>query len=131
MHDGASCDMPLFGLSVEGAYVLTAKSPRLPNTFEGTFFYWRKSAWALSERGVNQLDAANCGTGSWRIGVQQDISDTGCMSFPKIAPDCLQEFDLVSLEHGELRFGRRSPAMCRLDGRPESLSADPLISTNR
>jgi hypothetical protein len=131
-YSGSKCASALFGVAVEGTYSLGAASSAAEAAVEGTFHYSRKTAWALSEEGASRLAAAKCGSGPWRPGLEQDISATGCLAFLPIAESCLQEFDIVSIANGSLRFGSRSPAMCRPAGRPTTLSANPLVrSTER
>jgi hypothetical protein len=126
-YSGGQCAAPLFGVGVEGTYVLGAASPAVADAVEGTFHYTRKTAWALSEDGASRLAAAKCGTQPWRPGLEQDVSSTGCLSFGPIVETCLQEFDVVSLSEGGLRFGARRPEMCQRAGRPTALSANPVV----
>jgi hypothetical protein len=126
-YSGSKCATALFGVAVDGTYSLGAASSTVEGAMEGTFHYSRKTAWALSEEGASRLAAAKCGSGPWRPGLEQDVSATGCLAFPPIAESCLQEFDLVSIANGSLRFGSRRPEMCRPAGRPTTLSANPLV----
>jgi hypothetical protein len=126
-HDGARCATPLFGFRIAGAYVLQGAPDASNRPAFGTFFYANKTAWALTPDGASRLTAAGCGPDVWRPGAIQDIAHTGCLAFRAITDTCRQEFDLVSITGNELRFGARSPEMCREEGRPKALSAFPLI----
>jgi Adenomatosis polyposis coli down-regulated 1 len=124
---GADCTSPLVGIRVEGVYTHTGPSAIIPGASEATFFYTRKSAAALTEAGVALLRESKCGTENWRLGLEQDISSTGCLGFPAITANCPQEFDIISIEGGELRAGLRSAKMCEPSGRPARLSGFPLV----
>jgi hypothetical protein len=127
IYQGAACATPLAGISIAGVYALTGTSSVVPGAREGTFSYTRKSAAALSEAGATLLTSSKCGASVWRAGLEQDVSDTGCMGFPPITADCRQEFDVIGVKDGELRFGQRTPRMCEAAGRPVQFSAFPLV----
>lgn len=127
IYQGAACATPLAGISIAGVYALTGMSSVVPGAREGTFSYTRKSAAALSEAGAALLTNSKCGASAWRAGLEQDVSDTGCMGFPPITAECRQEFDVVGVKDGELRFGQRTPRMCEAGGRPVQFSAFPLV----
>jgi hypothetical protein len=127
LYDGAACSRPLVGIRIEGTYLVTRESVTVPLSSEATFFYTRKSAAALSEIGAQLLTASKCGAAPWRVGLEQDISETGCLGFPAIRQSCLQEFDIVSMAESALRFGARNPNMCIESGRPKQLSPFPLV----
>jgi hypothetical protein len=127
LYDGAACARPLVGIRIEGTYLVTRESATVPLSSEATFFYTRKSVAALSEIGPQLLTASKCGAAPWRVGLEQDVSETGCLWFPAIRPSCLQEFDIVSIADGTLRFGARDPNMCIESGRPGQLSPFPLV----
>jgi len=126
-YAGGRCATPLFGIGVEGTYVLGPPSPAVAGAVEGTFHYTRKTAWALSDDGASRLAGAKCGSDSWRPGLVQDISRTGCLAFGPIGESCQGEFDVVSLTERGLQFGARRPEMCRPGGRPTALSPNPVV----
>lgn len=122
LFDGGSCADPFALLEVEGAWTATGTSATVPEALEITAFYDRKRATALSSAGAERLVAAQCGKSPWRPGLTQDVADTGCLALTRVEPGCLQEYDLLAIDGGRLRFGSRAGSMCTSAGRPHELS---------
>lgn len=71
--------------------------------------------------GDRLFDESGCGSAPWAAGVEQDVSQTGCLTFQPIA-DCPADYDIVNLTGDELRSGRRDADMCTPAGRPTALN---------
>jgi hypothetical protein len=112
--DGA-CTRPLFVVFMEGPYQLggaVAGNP-IARTVDVTF-----------ERRLLTIEApemlprvAACGAQPWKVGVQQDISGTGCLAYKPIA-QCSADYDITTIAGDVLYPGLRTPDMCTPAGRP-------------
>ncbi len=128
MHAEQTCAVKLFGFRFTGPVALGAASSTVRGATEGTFGYQQTFFTAYAEPFVQAFNAAKCADGSFKLGIEQDTSLTGCLGQPSVK-DYPREYDLVKLEDGKLYFGLR-PAdnnMGTPERRPTMLSPYPLV----
>lgn len=61
-----------------------------------------------------------CGNRPWEVGVQQDVTETGCIAF-KPKATCGMDYDIVTVAGDVLFPGFRNLNMCVPEGRPVKL----------
>lgn len=122
----AACTFPLFRGEVEGPYTLGAPSA-VAGATEGEFGIVSNQWTALFEDLAVLFEDSGCGTGSWEVGVPQDVTVTGCIGVAKPVADCPTEYDIVSLDGDSLYFGERVTDMCVEAGRPAALVTYPVV----
>ena len=115
LYADEACTVGLAQGRNEGIYNLGAESA---DGREGNFGFSKKHYTPLVADFVTAFDDAGCGSAPWELGVEQDISSTGCPATgtPPIV-NCPVEYDLVKLEDDLLYFGERSGGMCDADNR--------------
>jgi hypothetical protein len=66
--------------------------------------------------------AKGCGDGQFEVGVQRDVTESGCLFFkPKAA--CGVDYDIMKIKDGMATPGFRTGNMCKPEGRPTSLQS--------
>lgn len=69
---------------------------------------------------------AACGSKRWQVGVQQDVTRTGCL-FIKPRRSCGIDHDILAIDEERMVPGFRTADMCRPEGRPARLQTAPAI----
>jgi hypothetical protein len=123
----AACQTPAMTAVLRGPYEPTGASRDVPGAFDVTFRFARKALVAHDAALVDRLNAA-CGGRRWRIGVEQDVTSTGCLGIASIGA-CPHEYDLVRIANHELFLGERprpGEDICAEHRRPQRLRAEAL-----
>lgn len=118
----ADCKVPFLNVRIEGDYQLVAPSPKAQGGWDARFGFTKKTIKAQMPAASDFLASAKgCGTGSYAVGTEVDVSASGCVGLgQRPLAACKQDFDLVFLEGDTLSFGDR-PAdndMCTEAKRP-------------
>ncbi|PTL81623.1 hypothetical protein [Vitiosangium sp. GDMCC 1.1324] len=124
----AGCTARLFTARFEGPYTLGKDSEKVAGATEGTFSFGRHYMTAHVQPVADWFQGAQCGTGSWKVGEEQETSATGCVFLRPVAA-CGLDHDVVKVEGNQLFFGQR-PAdndMCTPDKRPTALTAVAVV----
>ncbi|HYF18332.1 MAG TPA: hypothetical protein VEA40_10725 [Ramlibacter sp.] len=122
-YSDAQCTQPVFTLHVRGRYEITGPSSGVPGAADGTFRFDRRAVTPYSREAVEAFTAARCGGAPAQAGREIDVSTSGCApALSRPIAQSGQEYDLVGLEGGRLRFGVRTPEMGVPEGRPKQLS---------
>jgi hypothetical protein len=122
-YSDAQCTQPVFTLHVRGRYELTGASKTVPGATDGTFRFDSRAVTPYSREAVDAFAQARCGGGTVQPGTQIDVSSSGCApALSRPIAQSGQEYDLVGLADGKLRFGVRTPEMGVPEGRPKQLS---------
>lgn len=112
---------PLFTLRIDGSYLLGTASRQVPSATEAVFFYSRRYVRAESAAGVDLFKKQGC---VLELGVEKDISLTGCGFLPSIPASGI-EYDLLSLKGDRLWLGERSGDLAKQ--RPGALSTLAVV----
>ena len=91
--DGA-CQTRVMTAVLRGTYEPTASSRQAQGAVDVTFRFSRKSLVAHDAALLDRLNAGGCGSGRWEMGIERDITSTGCLSIESLAA-CPQEYDLA------------------------------------
>jgi hypothetical protein len=123
------CRIKVLTAVLSGVYESSGPSGRLPDATDVTFRFSRKALTVYDLRLLDTLNRDACGKRRWRLGVEQDVTSTGCLWIESVAA-CPQEYDLVNIDDGRLFLGERPAAgsnMCAASRRPERLRTVPLV----
>lgn len=124
----AECSTPVMTAVLRGVYEPPTPSTRVPGTYEVTFRFSYKGVVAHDAALLTRLNTGLCGNRQWTLGVEQDVTSTGCLSIESVSA-CPQEYDLVSTDGERLSLGERPPPgenICTEERRPQRLRAVPL-----
>lgn len=124
----AGCTARLFTARFEGPYTLLKDSEKVAGTTEGNFVFARHYMTAHVQPVADWFQGAKCGTGTWKVGEEQETSTTGCV-FLRPVTACGTDHDIVKVEGNQLFFGQR-PAdgdMCTPDKRPTALTPVAVV----
>jgi hypothetical protein len=66
--------------------------------------------------------AKGCGDGQFEVGVQKDVTASGCL-FMKPKASCGVDYDIMKIKDGMATPGFRTADMCKPEGRPTSLQS--------
>jgi Adenomatosis polyposis coli down-regulated 1 len=109
------CNRATVTAHVSGRYTLGARVATAPAAREVDVFFDRVLMTVDSPEALPRME--KCGTRVCEVGVQQDVTENGCLNFkPKAA--CGVDYDIVSITGDLLHPGFRSANMCVKDGRP-------------
>jgi kynurenine formamidase len=101
----------------------------LDQTYEALFAFDRRRLTPHTPKTAEALTAAGCGAAAWAVGVEQDVTETGCPPFRvRALASCAGEYDVVRLTKRGLWLGAR-PAdgdLCTPDRRPEHTGSQVL-----
>ena len=100
------------GAEMEGA--------EMEDVYEADFDVTGRFMTAHAPDFVALFNENSCGAAEWEIGVEQEVTETGCVFIPS-SSECPVEHDLVSLTDGLLTLGERTEDMCDTV-RPANLS---------
>jgi hypothetical protein len=124
----AECRTPIMTAVLRGTYESTRPSPRVAGAFEATFRFAYKAIVARDSTLLARLNGGLCGDRLWKLGVEQDITSSGCQSIESVTA-CPQEYDLVFIQDDQLYLGERprpGENICAEDRRPLRLRTAPL-----
>jgi Adenomatosis polyposis coli down-regulated 1 len=124
--DDAECKKPLMTFNADGRVKSGDAVANIPGATKTDVYFDRVLVTAESPKGVSQVE--KCGKGNWEVGVQQDVTETGCLLiYPKAG--CGVDMDIVKVADGVLTPGVRTENMCTEAGRPTELqsSGAPIV----
>lgn len=114
------CRLPLYSFVFKGAADTTARSASVPDALEVTVRLARVLFTLDSPRGAPAAQA--CADGKFEIGVQRDVTASGCLHIAPLA-SCGVDFELVRIKDGVATPGFRTANMCSAQGRPQALQS--------
>ncbi len=122
----AAGQQKLFSYRVAASsYTLGKSVAGMANAAEGDFERGSFYMTAYAQSMADMFNQANCGTGEWKLGVEQEITAKGCAFIPSKAA-CPKELDIVVFDGKSLSFGDRSGNMCA-QPRPAKASKASLV----
>lgn len=128
LYGDPGCTIALLTTRLSGPYTLTEAAPGLPNTRKVTWGQTSKFMTPQAPPILETMNAARCGDTALALGLERDISITGCL--PLNTPSVKeygQEFDLLRLENGKLFTGERTENMNLEANRPTKIYEFALI----
>lgn len=117
----AEMQKPLFRIDVSGVYVIGGAASAVPGAFEGIFPATKRDITAESAEGVAMFGQMGC---TLEQGVTKHLVNEGCGFLPALTA-AMGEYDLVSLNDGQLFFGDRSGDLTK--ARPTMLTPFALV----
>jgi hypothetical protein len=114
------CTLPLFSFHLSGRALLGSKVSSLIDTREVNVYFDRVLFTADAPEAIAL--ASQCADGKFEVGVQRDVTETGCL-FLKPKAQCGIDHDLVQIRKGVLTPGFRTGDMCKPAGRPTRLQS--------
>lgn len=122
----AAGQQKLFSYRVAASsYTLGKPVAGVANAVEGDFERGSFFMTAHAQPMADMFKQANCGSGDWKLGVEQEVTAKGC-SFIPAKTACPKELDIVVFDGKALAFGDRSGNMCALP-RPAKTSKVSLV----
>lgn len=118
-YSSAQCTNPLFTVRWAGSYSLGAVVKTEPTAREGDFNF--NQIYLTIKNAALLPKAQGCGGQMWQLGVEQDISATGCSSLSPLLASTIAyptDHDIVAIHDGYLIPGFRTPKMGTAAGRP-------------
>ncbi|MCZ8342645.1 MAG: hypothetical protein O9301_06410 [Leptospira sp.] len=115
--------MPVFSFRTFGRYEVLSPSKVVPGAFEAIFYEDKKFV-TLHTKQKELVDAFGFTPCALEVGIEKDISETGCSVWAPVSV-CNEDHDLLALtETGGIRFGERprDNNMCKSENRPTSLT---------
>ena len=122
------CSVKLFTARVEGPYTLVKDSEKVAGATEANFGFGRHYMTAYVQPIADWFQGARCGTQPWKLGEEQETSNTGCVFFKPVSA-CGLDHDVVKVDGKQLFFGQR-PAdndMCTEGKRPMALTQVAVV----
>jgi hypothetical protein len=116
----AKCIRPFFSFHLSGRALLGREVSRLVDTREAEVYFDRVLFTADAPEAIAL--ASQCADGKFEVGVQRDVTETGCL-FLKPKAQCGIDHDLVQIRKGILTPGFRTVDMCTPEGRPTRLQS--------
>ncbi|GBF50358.1 hypothetical protein LPTSP4_18830 [Leptospira ryugenii] len=116
-------NLPVFSFRTFGNYKVLAPSKLVPGAWEAIFYEDKKFV-TLHTKQKELIDAFGFTPCSLEVGIEKDISATGCSAWAPVSV-CNEDHDLLALtETGGIRFGERprDNNMCKAENRPTSLT---------
>jgi hypothetical protein len=102
------CKYPLFKVRATGKFVLGGESNDVKGATCVDFKNTGRYVTAENKAVVEMLNHAAVLSRGWEIGVEQDVSEDGCLLVPSVA-DCPVEYDLLKKDGEKLYFGDYTP----------------------
>lgn len=118
------CRSPLFTFQLSGRSVDRGPSAVVSGA-RSVDAYFDRVLLTVENRAALPL-IAGCGRRAWEVGVQQDITKTGCL-FLKPRASCGLDHDLLQIDDKSMVPGFRTLNMCKPEGRPTRLQSAPAI----
>jgi hypothetical protein len=116
----AKCKKPLMTFNLSGRVTSGEALANIPGAIKTDVYFDRVLVTPESPQGVALVE--KCGKGGWEVGVQQDVTETGCLLiYPKAS--CGVDMDIVKVANGVLTPGVRKQNMCTEAGRPTKLQS--------
>jgi hypothetical protein len=101
------CDAPMVSFRREGPFAFGQPSATIDGATEMIFVGTKVTATAYDEGSAEFLSSIDCGTESFVLSEEQDVSDTGCFIFLPVEVRAI-EYDLIYFdENGFLHLGLR------------------------
>jgi hypothetical protein len=121
-------DIKFYTATVDGTYELIGESKTVEGATDIKFTFAQITIEPDSLAFIDIFMKSKCGDGMWGLGMPQDVSKTGCLSFRPIA-DYPMEYDIVKVQGDSLQFGIRPPDgdLGSADRRPAKLSVKALM----
>jgi hypothetical protein len=114
------CSKPLMTFNLSGRVTNGEPVANIPGANKANVYFDRVLVTPESPAGVALVKS--CGKGRWEVGVQKDVTKTGCLLiYPKAT--CGVDMDIVRVVDGVLTPGVRKQNMCTEAGRPTELQA--------
>jgi hypothetical protein len=102
------CKYPLFKVRATGKFVLDVELKDVKGATCVDFKNTARYVTAENKAVVEMLNHAAVLSRGWEIGVEQDVSEDGCLLVPSVA-DCPVEYDLLKKDGEKLYFGDYTP----------------------
>ncbi len=103
-----ACKYPLFKVRATGKFVLGGESKIVNGATCADFKNTARYGTAENDAVVEMLNHAAVLSRGWEIGVEQDVSEDGCLLVPSVA-DCPVEYDVLKKDEEGLYFGDYTP----------------------
>lgn len=126
---------PTVSVWLDGPYTLGKAWDAVEGAYTGEFTF---STLKVTPRSAGMVDylnssaAGTCGSKPFTLGVEQDVSDTGCLTLGLDLKNKATEYDIVKREGDKLYYGARPTDGSGLDTpekRPTALQV-PLVRAN-
>lgn len=128
LYGEETCGYMLSTATISGPFSLLDPVEALPGTREGDFSRETLTLVAHDASMADYFAASGCGTSTWAVEQEQDITGTGCMPLGlESSTSCPTEYDIVKLDGTNLYFGDRSNGMCNAEARVEVLQTVPVV----
>jgi hypothetical protein len=119
-----ACTTPLFAVGNESDRTVGKLLPGKTDVWELDVKFKRLFVKPLADAALPILTGSGCGS-DLAVGVEKDVSSTGCMFFKPIA-QCGGDYDIVKVEGDRFWNGVRAGDQCVPSGRPRELNAWPF-----
>jgi hypothetical protein len=123
---------PTVTVWLDGPYTLSGPWSAVKDAYAGEFTFSALKITAKAPGMVDYLNssaAGTCGSKPFTLGVEQDVSDTGCLTLGLDLKNKATEYDIVKREGDKLYYGARPTDGSGLDSpekRPTALQV-PLV----
>ncbi len=114
------CTLGLFSLVIKGPVEIGKPVVNVEGAVDVKVGFERVLFTLDSPRGA--AAAKGCGDGAFEVGVQRDVTESGCL-FIKPKAACGVDYDIMKIKDGMATPGFRTPDMCRPEGRPTALQS--------
>jgi hypothetical protein len=126
-YEDAEGKTPSVSVWLNGPYKLTEAWAKVPGSWAGEFVFQELKITPKNQAMTELLNgsaAGTCGSKPWEMGVEQDASDTGCLTLGIDIKNKSTEYDIVKRDGDELSYGARPADGSGLDSpekRPTAL----------
>jgi hypothetical protein len=123
---------PSLTIWLDGPYTLAQPWPAVPGSWAGEFKFTALKITPKNQALTDLLNGSaqgSCGARPWQLGIEQDASDTGCLTLGLDLRNKGTEYDIVKRDGDKLYYGARPSDGSGLDTpqkRPTSLQV-PLV----
>jgi hypothetical protein len=114
------CTMGLFSIVIKGSVDIGKPVADVEGAVEVKVGFERVLFTLDSPRGGPA--AKGCGDGQFEIGVQRDVTESGCL-FIKPKATCGADYDIMRIKDGMATPGFRTGDRCKPEGRPTALQS--------
>jgi hypothetical protein len=121
-------DIKFYTAVVDGTYELVGESEVVEGATDIDFTFAQITMEPDSLAFIDIFIKSRCGDGMWGLGMPQDVSKTGCLSFRPIT-DYPLEYDIVKVQGDSLQLGIRpiDGDLGSVEKRPAELTLKALI----